>query len=142
MLKWIDEKGIDPLFPFGYGLSYTEFEYDNIQIDRGKLAGPEDSLTINVDVTNIGERSGADTIQVYAHDSETSLVRPPQELAGFEKVHLESGERKTASVKIHARDLAFYDIEIHDWKIEPGDFELQIGRSSRDRKLKTSISYS
>ncbi|MHA1637996.1 MAG: glycoside hydrolase family 3 protein, partial [Candidatus Thorarchaeota archaeon] len=71
--RWFDEKGIEPLFPFGYGLSYTEFEYENVQIDRGTLVGPEDSLTINVDVTNIGERSGAEAIQVYANDIETSV---------------------------------------------------------------------
>jgi beta-glucosidase len=137
--RWFDEKQIEPLFPFGFGLSYTGFEYTNANINKELASASDASLEIQLDVTNIGERSGADTIQVYSRDIQSSVVRPPQELVGFKKVFLKPNERKTISITVHARDLAFYDVESHDWKVDPGEFELKIGRSSRDIKMKTSI---
>ncbi|MHA2313864.1 MAG: beta-glucosidase [Candidatus Hermodarchaeia archaeon] len=139
--RWFDETEIEPLFPFGFGLSYTGFEYENVLLSRESVSANDDSFEIQVDVVNIGDRLGADTIQVYSKDIQSSIIRPPQELVGFEKVLLKPTERKTVSIQVLVRDLAFYDVESHDWKIEPGDFELRIGRSSRDIKMKTSISF-
>ncbi len=137
--RWFDEKEIEPLFPFGFGLSYTGFEYENVLISKESASANDDSLEIQLDVINIGDRPGADTIQVYSRDIQSSIVRPPQELVGFEKVFLKPNERKTISIQVRARDLAFYDVESHDWKVEQGEFQLKIGRSSRDIKMKTSI---
>ncbi len=139
--RWFDEKKIDPLFPFGYGLSYTSFEIGSVVVDKQVLRAPDDILTLNVDVTNSGDVSGSEVIQVYSKDLESSVERPIRELAGFEKVFLQPSESKTVSVLIKAEDLGFYDILSHDWMIEPGEFELEVGRSSREILTKTEISY-
>ncbi len=139
--RWFDEKEIEPLFPFGYGMTYTEFEYGDIQLTRKSLGKPEDALVLNVDVTNIGDRSGAEVVQVYARDVEASVDRPPQELVGFEKIHLKPGEKGTLTITVKAEDLAFYDTSGHDWKIETGEFKLFVGRSSRDFVGEADLSY-
>jgi beta-glucosidase len=130
--RWFDEKKIDPLFPFGFGHSYTQFDYGPVSTNRQSLSNPEGSLVVEVDVTNTGERSGAEIIQAYAKDVEASVERPPQELVGFDKIAIEPGETKKASITIMAEDLAFFDVSRHDWFIEPGDFKLMVGQSSRE----------
>ncbi|MHA2428495.1 MAG: glycoside hydrolase family 3 C-terminal domain-containing protein, partial [Candidatus Hermodarchaeia archaeon] len=140
--RWFDKKQIDPLFPFGFGLSYTDFEYLNVSINKETVSPNDKTIDILVDVENIGERMGTDTIQVYSRDIQSTVIRPPQELVGFEKVLLQPKEHKTVSIPIKTRDLSFYDVKTHDWKLEPGDFELKIGRSSRDIKMKTTVSIS
>jgi beta-glucosidase len=126
--RWFDEKEIAPLFPFGFGLGYTSFEF----VDAHLISQTRDTLTVNVEVENTGERSGAEVVQVYSHHPQSSIERPPKELAGFEKVVLAPGERKTVPVLIKAHDLMFYDVDKHDWRLEPGEFELQVGNSSRN----------
>lgn len=130
--RWFDNKKIEPLFPFGFGMSYTSFEYGSINLNRQSIGKLEDALLVEIDVTNTGERTGSEIVQVYTMDIDASVERPPQELVGFEKIRLDSGETKTVSVTVKAEDLAFYDITRHDWVIEPGDFKLLIGKSSRD----------
>jgi beta-glucosidase len=130
--RWFDSKNIEPLFPFGFGKSYTEFEFGPIRLNRQSINKPEDSLVVKVDLTNVGELAGSEVVQVYAKDVEASVDRPLQELVGFEKGTLSPGETKKMSVIIQAKDLAFYDVVSHDWVIEPGDFKLSIGKSSRD----------
>ena len=133
--RWFDEKEIAPLFPFGFGLGYTSFDFEDAHL----ISQTSDTLTVNVDIENTGESSGAEVIQVYSHDLQSSVERPPKELAGFEKVMLAPGERKTIPVDIRTRDLMFYDVDKHDWRLEPGEFELQIGSSSRNIHTKIMI---
>jgi len=129
--RWFDEKNIEPLFPFGFGESYTTFEFGNVHLSRTEIQNIKDKLTISMDITNTGNRVGAEVIQVYSHDVKTSVERPPRELVGFEKVYLKPGETKKASILVRADDLAFYDTGKHDWVVESGDFKFLIGNSSR-----------
>jgi beta-glucosidase len=139
--RWFDNKEIEPLCPFGFGKSYTEFEFGPIHLNRESFAKPEDTFLVDVEVANIGERAGSEVVQVYARDVEASVERPPQELVGFEKIRLEPGERETVSVKVMAEELAYYDVSRHDWVIEPGDFKLLVGKSSRDIQGEVELSY-
>ncbi|MFW9888545.1 MAG: beta-glucosidase [Candidatus Thorarchaeota archaeon] len=129
--RWFDKKEIEPLFPFGYGLSYSSFETSDVHLQGDKIAGMDDRIRVEVVLENVGERNGAEVIQVYSHDTESSVVRPVQELVGFEKIVLQAGERKSVQVLIEAKDLMFYDVNKHDWHLEPGEFELRVGTSSR-----------
>ncbi|RLI58266.1 MAG: glycosyl hydrolase [Candidatus Thorarchaeota archaeon] len=133
--RWFDERGIEPLFPFGFGMSYTRFSLDNPTLLSSS------PLILQVDVTNTGEVSGSNVVQVYAHDIESSVKRPPKELVGFSKIHLDPGETRTIQIDIDTSDLAFYDVEKHDWVIEPGDFVLRIGHSSRNLPLSVTFNY-
>ncbi len=129
--RYYDMKKVQPLFPFGYGLSYTAFRYDNLRLDR--IAGTEeDSVTVNIDVTNTGRRAGAEVVQVYVHDVESRLARPPQELKGFARVFLRRGETKTVAIKLDRRSFACWDPDSQAWVVEPGEFEIRVGGSSRD----------
>lgn len=128
--RYYDTKKIEPLFPFGHGLSYTTFEY-------GKLTVPaevavSDDLTVSIDITNAGEREGKEVVQLYIRDIESSLVRPPKELKGFVKVGLKPGETRTVHFTLGKRDLSFYDPDRQEWVAEPGGFEVLVGSSSRD----------
>jgi len=139
--RWFDEKNIEPLFPFGFGMSYTSFDFGNVHLSKSNLQGFEDTLSVDVGITNTGNTAGAEVIQVYAHDVKASVERPPRELVGFEKVSLQPGETKSVSILVKANDLAFFDIEKHDWTIEPGDFNFLIGNSSRTIYLDSEFSY-
>ncbi len=139
--RWFDDKSIEPLFPFGFGLSYTDFEYGEINLNRQSIERPDDELVVSVDVTNIGESEGSEVIQVYVRDLEASVIRPPKELVGFEKLSLKKGEKGTASINVKAGDLAFYDESSHDWKIESGDFKILVGKSSREIIADDEFSY-
>jgi beta-glucosidase len=139
--RWFDRKDIKPLFPFGYGLSYTEFEIGSVQLSKDSLIAPEDFLQIKLELRNTGSYAGADVIQVYARDIESSVERPSKELVGFEKVYLASGEAKKVSVRISAHDLGFYDVKQHDWTIESGDFEILIGKSCQDIRSTMKLGY-
>jgi beta-glucosidase len=130
--RWFDKKEIDPLFPFGYGLSYTSFEYENLHLERNPTSRPENTFTLELDITNVGERAGSEIIQAYSHDIQSTVDRPPKELVGFEKCSLEPGDKSRVSITVKEEDLSFYDVSTHSWVIESGDFEILIGRSSRD----------
>ena len=131
--RWFDNRDVDPLFPFGYGLSYTEFRLDNARV------ADDNPLLVEVDITNIGDHEGAEVVQIYAHDVEASVERPPKELVGFEKVYLKPRETKTVRILIDAMDLGFYDANQHDWLLEPGEFTLMIGTSSRHLPISIPI---
>ncbi|MFX1580000.1 MAG: glycoside hydrolase family 3 C-terminal domain-containing protein, partial [Promethearchaeota archaeon] len=139
--RWFDKKKIEPLFPFGFGLSYTKFEYGDVSLNRQSMSKPDAIIAVNVDITNTGQRAGSEVIQVYSNDVDSSIDRPPQELIGFEKVRLNPGESISAAIKIRAEDLAFYDAARHGWRIEPGEFKLLVGKSSRNIFEDTEISY-
>jgi len=140
--RWFDDKEIEPLFPFGFGLSYTEFKYEELEVNRQSLGKDTDALLVNIDVTNIGECKGSEVVQVYANDVEASVNRPPLELVGFEKIRLDPGETATVAITVKVEDFAFYDITRHDWVIEPGEFKILVGKSSRNILGEAKFSYS
>jgi beta-glucosidase len=120
----------DPLYEFGYGLSYTTFEFSDLII-RPKRVAKDGTVTIKVDVTNTGKRAGEEVVQLYINDVIASVTRPVKELKGFERIHLTPGEKKTVTFRIPAVDLAFYNRNM-ERKVEPGVFKVMIGRSSAD----------
>jgi beta-glucosidase len=125
--RHFDQNNIDPQFPFGYGLSYTGFEYGSPEVSRGG-----GHVIVKMDITNTGKHRGAEVVQLYVKDVECSVPRPPKELKSFEKVWLDPGETKTVSFELNDRAFAFFDEAKDDWTVEPGEFELLIGSSSRD----------
>jgi beta-glucosidase len=129
--RYYDAKNVPVLFPFGYGLSYTSFEYSHPKVSASSFKDV-DGVTVSVDVTNTGKLAGAEVVQVYVHDHEASLVRPEKELKGFAKVFLEPGKTKTVSVKLDFRSFAFYHTEYKQWITETGEFDILIAASAAD----------
>lgn len=128
---------VSPLFAFGYGLSYTQFQFGNVLLSDSEI--PMDgATTVSVDVTNSGDITGSEVIQMYIHDSFSSVTRPVKELKGFKKVWLQPGETKTVELAITSDSLAFWDINM-EYTVEPGEFEIMIGNSSRDEDLQKVI---
>ena len=129
--RYYDARALPVLFPFGYGLSYTTFDYGNPQVSAGAFRDA-DGLTVTVDVTNTGHLAGREIVQVYVHDREASLARPEKELKGFAKVALEPGETKPVSITLDARAFAFYHPDYRTWISEDGEFDILIGASAAD----------
>jgi beta-glucosidase len=123
-----------PLYPFGHGLSYTTFEYRNLRLDRG-VAGSNDTVMVTFDLANTGPRDGDEVAQLYVRDVDASLPVPHRQLRGFARVHLGRGQTQTITMPVRVRDLAFWDDTQHGWRLEPGQFEIEIGPSSADRRL-------
>lgn len=136
--RYYEKKKIVPLFPFGYGLSYTTFEYNNLRLNTAELQ-PGDTLQVSVDVTNTGKRAGKEIVQLYVRDVVSSLVRPIKELKGFAKVALQPGETKTVTLTLDAEALAYYDDKPQQWVAEAGEFEVLIGSSSADIRATASF---
>ena len=125
-----EKTGVKPLFPFGFGLSYTSFDYSNLEI---KAEGKE--FVVSFDVKNTGKMAGAEVAQVYVGDDECSLVRPAKELKGFDKVYLKAGETKRVSVRLDDEAFRFFDPIERQFKVEPGVFTVFVGSSSADIRL-------
>jgi beta-glucosidase len=123
--RWYDTREIEPRFCFGHGLSYTSFAL-------GEPEWHDDTRTVRLSVTNSGARRGAEVVQCYVRDLDSTVARPLQELKAFAKVLLDPGERREIDLVLDERAFAFWDVELHDWRVEAGDFELRIGTSSRD----------
>src|SRR6185503_10743768 len=119
------------LFPFGYGLSYTQFAYSNPEVSTETFKA-SDGLTVRVDVTNTGKFAGKETVQVYVHDQKSGLVRPEKELKGFAKVELQPGETKSVSIPLDFRAFAYYHPEYKQWITEDGEFDILIASSAAD----------
>lgn len=132
--RYYEKKDIAPLFPFGHGISYTTFEYSNLQILSQFRV--EDGLKVSFDVKNTGKVAGKEIVQVYVRDIQASLVRPEKELKAFAKVTLQPGENKTISLDLDQEAFWFYDPQAKRWITEPGEFEIIIGASSQDIRLK------
>ena len=128
---------VSPLYAFGYGLSFTKFQFDNVRLSK-KTIGVDGSAKVLVDVTNTGARTGSETVQMYIRDLFSSVTRPVKELKGFEKIRLEPGEKKTVAFDITPESLKFYDIKMN-CVVEPGEFEVMVGNSSRDVDLQKVI---
>ena len=126
-----------PLYPFGFGLSYTTFTIDNVRLDKKKIKNGA-SARVSADVTNAGARAGSETVQMYIRDVFSSATRPLKELKGFRRVVLEPGETRTVTFDITPPLLAFYDAQMK-YTVEPGDFEIMVGNSSRDADLQKVV---
>ena len=132
--RYFDTKKVEPLFPFGYGLSYTQFEYSKLTI-ANELKDQGDNFDVSFTIKNIGKRNGKEIAQIYIRDVESSLERPFKELKGFTKVDLKPGESKKVTVKLNKRAFQFYNSDKKQWISEPGKFEILVGSSSKDIKL-------
>ncbi len=135
--RWYDKRKIAPLFPFGYGLSYTRFAYENLVAPtKSDLQGP---VVVTVDVKNTGDVASQEVVQLYVSDSECRLVRPIKELKRFEKVELTPGQQKTVTFSLEERDFSFWDPRAQTWVVEPGKFTVLVGSSSQDIHLAANI---
>ena len=137
--RYYDAVKKDVLFPFGYGLSYTEFKYSSLKLSRKKIKDT-DELTISFKIKNTGKIDGAEIAQIYVRDIESTVFRPEKELRAFKKIFLKAGEEQTVEIKLSKRAFAYYNVNIMDWHVESGDFEILIGSSSRDIKLNSTVS--
>lgn len=126
-----------PLFPFGFGLSYTSFRLENVRLTKMRMRR-DGSTCVRVDVTNTGQRSGSEVVQMYIRDRVSSVTRPVKELKGFQKVWLQPGETKRVTLEVTPESLAFFDVNMK-YVVEPGEFEIKVGNSSRDADLQTVI---
>lgn len=126
----INKKDIEPLFPFGFGLSYTKFAYRNLILNAAEY-GPGDEIQVSMDIENIGTRAGKEVVQLYVRDLEASMVRPEKELKAFAKVVLKPGETKTVTSTLDREDLTFFDDARKQWVAEAGKFEVLVSSSSR-----------
>ena len=131
--RWTDKQNIKPLFPFGYGLSYTTFEISNLRADKREMTA-DGKLTVTVDVRNTGSVAGAEVLQLYISDSKSSQPRPVKELKGFKKVSLAPGETQQVDFTIDRSALSFYDETTGDWTAEPGEFVVTVNNSSAPTK--------
>ena len=128
-----DKSGVKPLFPFGYGLSYTTFAYKNLTISPAPSASQP--VQVRFEITNTGSRAGAEVAQVYVGDRHSSVPRPKKELKGFAKLKLAPGETQTVTITLDRRAFAYYDVKSHDWKVEPGDFDVYVAKSEGQIEL-------
>jgi beta-glucosidase len=128
---------VTPLYAFGFGLTYTTFRIDDVRLERSNIARHE-STRVTATVTNTGQRTGSEVVQMYVRDRVSSVTRPVKELKGFEKVVLDAGASTTVSIAITPESLAFYDIDMQR-VVEPGEFEIMIGTSSRKEDLQTVV---
>lgn len=136
--RYYDTKEMQVLYPFGHGLSYTEFAYDNLKLSRESLCGDE-PLEVRFRIRNTGERDGKEAAQVYVHKKDTVISRAWQELKGFEKVTLAAGKETEVVIRLDRRSFSYYDEEAGAWRVEPGEYEILVGASSRDIRLRTTV---
>ena len=136
--RHFDQENIEPLFAFGHGLSYTQFEYSDLKLDKTKIKADE-PVEVTLTLTNTGTREGAEVVQLYISDLKASVPRPPKELKCFKKLTLKPEESREITLTIHPRDLKFYDVKSKQWIAEPGEFTVLIGSSSRDIRLEKTF---
>jgi beta-glucosidase len=128
----------EPLYPFGHGLSYTKFKYSNLKVTPKEIAAAG-NVAISVEVENVGQRAGDEVVQFYVHDLDHKGPRPVRELRGFTRVHIQPGEKRTVTFTLPAEKLARYDVKTHTFVVEPGAFDILVGSSSQDIRLKSRI---
>jgi beta-glucosidase len=136
--RWYENKNIEPLYPFGHGLSYTTFEYRDLSLSKEKFH-PNDIIEVSFTIKNTGAKRGMETAQLYIQDVESSVPRPVKELKGFLKVELEAGESRIVSLKLTNKDFSFWNPKTKDWFAEKGKFIILIGATSRDIRLTKEI---
>ncbi|MBC7879090.1 MAG: glycoside hydrolase family 3 C-terminal domain-containing protein [Anaerolineales bacterium] len=136
--RYYDKKKVEPLFPFGHGLSYTSFEYSNLQINKTSITADE-TLEVKVDVTNTGKVSGKEVVQLYVRDVKSTFARPEKELKAFEKFELKPSQTKTITFTLNREAFWYFETTLNAWSVEAGEFEIIIGASSRDIRLNQII---
>jgi beta-glucosidase len=129
--RWYDTKHIQPLFPFGYGLSYSTFQYTDFKADK-KVYGEDDTIYVSVNVKNTGPREGKETVQLYIHAINPAVLMAEKQLKAFSKIQLESGQQKTVQLPVAVKDLAYYGEKENKWVVLPGKYSMEIGSSSGD----------
>lgn len=138
-----EHSGKKPLFPFGFGLSYTNFAYSNLSVTTGTTKGGSNNYwwaEVAFEVANTGNQDGAEVAQVYVADKHSKIERPVKELKGFAKVNLRAGEKQRVTLKLDRRALSYYDVQSKQWRVDPGDFEVLVGSSSEDIRLRGRLS--
>ena len=138
--RWFEQQHIAPEFPFGHGLSYSQFNYADMRVSSASMSGDK-PLTVSVNITNTSHVDGAEVVQLYLRDVDSSVPRPIKELKGFNKVWLKAGETQTAQFTLTQRDLSFWDVKSNNWLAESGEFEIMLGASVADIKLSTKFNY-
>lgn len=145
--RYYDKKKMDVLFPFGYGLSYTDFTYSNMKVTVNSKNAADvdviketDEIVVSADITNTGNCDGAEIVQLYIKNPVVYEIRPEKELRDFAKVFLKAGETKTVTFTLNARAFSYYETRIHDWYAESGDYEILLASSSRDIRLQDTVS--
>ena len=136
--RWYETQMITPLYPFGYGLSYTNFEYSNLKLSKETIQ-KGDALTAAIEIKNVGKIAGAETVQLYVRDLVSSLPRPLKELKGFNKVLLNPGEKKTVEITLHEKDFSYWDPAKKNWYAEPGEFIIMVGAASNDIRQTANV---
>jgi beta-glucosidase len=150
--RHFDQQGIEPLFAFGHGLSYTSFNYRNLSL-KTRLVSQEQSvdgngstrsssvtLEVDVEIQNVGSRKGAEVVQLYLRVPDKAAPMPPKQLRGFQKVLLEPGQAERVSFHLDERALSYWDSDAHDWVVQNGTYRVMVGSSSRDIRLRDSFS--
>ena len=141
--RYYDKKECTPMYPFGYGLSYTDFRYNSIRLNRCEVADPdsldEEKLLVTVEIENIGERDGMETVQLYIAQKNPAMPRPVRELKGFEKIALKAKEKGTVTFELGMRDFAYYNDEAGEFVVDTDTFDIEAGASSRDIRLKEEV---
>ena len=136
--RWYESKKVVPLYPFGFGLSYTTFKYSGLKVSPPSVK-KGNVVTVEFAVKNTGKAPGAEVAQLYVQDAAASVPRPVKELKGFQKVALVPNAETRVRLTLTERDLAFWDAKTHDWLAEPGEFTILIGASSNDIRLKATV---
>ncbi|MBE0424870.1 MAG: glycoside hydrolase family 3 C-terminal domain-containing protein [Lutibacter sp.] len=136
--RWFDTKNIAPLYPFGYGLSYTDFEFSNLKTDKVTY-NADDLIKVTVNIKNVGDVTGKEVVQLYVSNPKTKIEKAAQELKGFKKVMVKSGASENVTILLPAKELAYYDVAKKSWIVEAGTYKLKIGNSSRNIKEEVSI---
>ena len=136
--RWYEKKNIEPLYPFGHGLSYTTFDYSDLSVSKESF-NPREVMTVTLTVKNVGNKKGLEIAQLYVEDVECNIPRPVKELKGFQKVELKPGQSKSILFTLHERDFSFWNPQMKTWFAEKGTFIIHIGSSSRDIRLKKEI---
>jgi beta-glucosidase len=136
--RYYDTKNVEPQFPFGFGLSYTTFEYSDLKVTPGKVPGNQ-PVGVSLKVKNMGARAGTEVVELYLHDGHSKIDRPVHELKGFQRVELNPGETKTVEFELKPDALDYWSPEKKAWVADPGTFEIQVGASSRDIRLRAPL---
>ncbi len=139
--RFYDTKNVEPLFPFGFGLSYTKFEYSDLKLQRTESFGRNFGLDFTMNVRNSGSRAGAEVVQLYVHDGHAKIDRPIHELKGFQRIELQPGETKAVTFLLNRASLSYWDPQTKAWQADPGTFEIQVGASSRDIRLRSNFEF-
>jgi beta-glucosidase len=135
--RYVDRNADSPRFPFGFGLSYTRFSYANLSLSPPMV--PSGSLTVRVEVTNTGTVAGDEIAQLYVSAQGSAVERAARDLKGFQRVHLDPGQTETVSFGLTAQDLAYYDVGRSAWVVEPIEYVISVGASSRDLPLSATV---